>query len=654
MSKRHTRQRRMRASSYATASEAGNRLVIAAAVEDTDTNARTLRGVVVPFGQAGNTSGGRLTFAAGSLSWTDPRRVKLLREHDQRDVIGYATELVETDAGLVATFHVPEGENGDRALAEAANGLRDAFSVGVQLDDATLTRLRRSQGAPVAAAGALREVSQVSVPAFDDARLSAAGVADLIVSSWAPTPGGAPSSTGTAPVSTASSTAPSSTSSTTTAGAAGTTREDTPDMTRRQRLAALRSQDTLTAAEAAELVQLSATPDDQLDTELATAAATVAGAPEQPATASAGTTGPAVVPAVAGAARTHGSPSTYTFSGEGHSIVADLANAALRGDGEARERVERFNAELRNGNPASLAAFVTAAATRDDYDGAGTDVPEVLAPSPRPILQETIDARRPFISRLTRIPITNAQPFAVPGVTAEFDGVGEHTEGTPHRPAGTLTLSGGGMVQPTATSGAWEVSRELLDASNPALDRIAARAMLNDYRRKSESKLIALLSARAAQEGASVYNVDGVIALRTALAAFVNDDEEGADLVALSRGLLSTMLTDIDTTGRAQLPYIGAANAVGTMRAGYTGLTIDGVEMFRSAALDTAANLGAESGIIARSDGILWAESAVQQFRFDEVLGPGVVKLALWAYNGAAITDTADVQVIRAGADPTP
>lgn len=645
MSKRHTRQRRMRSSTYVTASETGNRLVIAAEVADTDTTARTLRGIVVPFGQAGNTSGGRLTFAAGSLSWTDPKRVKLLREHDQRDVIGYATELTETDAGLVATFHVPEGENGDRALAEAANGLRDAFSVGVQLDDATLTRLRRSQGAPVAAAGALREVSQVSVPAFDDARLSAAGVADLIVSSWAPAPGEsatAPSSTGSTP-----------TSSTTTAGAAGTTREETPDMTRRQRLAALRAQDTLTAAEAAELVQLSATPDDQLDVELVTAAAGGT-TPEQPATASASSTRPAVVPAVAGAAQVTGSPSTYTFAGDGHSIVVDLCNAALRGDGEARERVERYNAELRSGNPASLAAFVTAAATRDDIDGQGTDVPDVLAPSPRPILQEVIDARRPFISRLQRIPITNAQPFAVPGVSVEFDGVGPHTEGTPHRPAGTLTLSGGGTVQPTATSGAWEVSRELLDASNPALDRIAARAMLNDYRRKSEAKLIALLSARAAQEGASVYDVDGVIALRTALAGFVNDDEEGADLVALSRGLLATMLTDIDTTGRAQLPYIGAANALGTARAGYTGLTIDGVEMFRSAALDTAENLGAESGIIARSDGILWAESAVQQFRFDEVLGPGVIKLALWAYNGAAITDTADVMVLRAGADPTP
>ena len=49
-----------------------------------DVTARTISGLVVPFGQVGETSQGRLQYGPGSLRWSDPRRVKLLVEHDQR------------------------------------------------------------------------------------------------------------------------------------------------------------------------------------------------------------------------------------------------------------------------------------------------------------------------------------------------------------------------------------------------------------------------------------------------------------------------------------------------------------------------------------------------------------------------------------------
>lgn len=638
---------------FVTASGAGNQLVLAADGAVTASPAeRTISGIVVPYGKAGETSGGRLKFARGSLTWADPKRIKLLREHDQAGaVIGHGVSFTETDEGLFGVFNVPTGDAGDVALVEAANGLRDAFSVGVQLDDATLTRLRRAGGASVDAAGALREVSTVSVPAFDDARMAAH--ADLVVSTW--------TTTTTDP-------------STTTAGSAGTNREETA-VNRRQRLAALRAQTTLSQSEATELAALAALPDSELDAPHEAGSIPAAPAPAEPATpagtgaataatgvttgqpvgATASTTGPTRVPAVAGAAVVTSEPSTYNFAGDGFSIVTDLVNGFTGArDSEAAARVERFNAELRGANPASINAFMTAAATTTDVDGDGTDVSPALAPTPRPIFRDLVDKGRPFISRLETVPITNAQPFAVPGVEADFDGVGTHTEGTPHRPAGKLTLSGGGVVQPKAVSGAWEVSRELVDATNPAIDRVAARAMLRDYRRKSEGNLVSLLSVRALQGGASIYNVDDVMALRDALEDFVNDDEEGADLVALSKGLKRLLIQDVDGVDRPMLPFIGPVNALGTTKAGSTGLAIDGVEMFRAASLDAAANLGAASGILARSEGILWAESSVLQFRFDEVLGPGVIKLALWAYNGAALLDVDDVKILRAGADPTP
>ena len=93
-----------------------------------------------------------------------------------------------------------------------------------------------------------------------------------------------------------------------------------------------------------------------------------------------------------------------------------------------------------------------------------------------------------------------------------------------------------------------------------------------------------------------------------------------------------------DTAGRQLLPAVGPSNAVGTRRAGATGYVIAGTDLVRA-------------GIIAGTDvlavdeqGVLVAESPVATFRFDEVEGPGIVKLALFAYFGAAVLDPTTVE----------
>lgn len=135
-----------------------------------DAERRTITGVLIPAGgTVGHTSAGPTVFVAGSLSWSDPRRVKLLREHQQNDSLGYATSLEWTPEGaLVGSFYVPPSPTGDRALVEAANGIRDGFSVGA----AGLTASRDGAGNLVVTAGALRESSLVSVPAWDDSRVT--------------------------------------------------------------------------------------------------------------------------------------------------------------------------------------------------------------------------------------------------------------------------------------------------------------------------------------------------------------------------------------------------------------------------------------------------------------------------------------------------
>ncbi|MGR5457222.1 hypothetical protein, partial [Vibrio alfacsensis] len=50
--------------------------------------------------------------------------------------VGYMTEFSQPAGNAMrAKFYVPEGEAGDKALADATTGRRDGFSVGVSLYD---------------------------------------------------------------------------------------------------------------------------------------------------------------------------------------------------------------------------------------------------------------------------------------------------------------------------------------------------------------------------------------------------------------------------------------------------------------------------------------------------------------------------------------
>ena len=171
---------------------------------------REVEGLIVPFGPAGFTAAGLLTFRPGSLSWhPDVRRVKLLVEHDQVRSVGHAVELREVTEpvpGIWGRFRVAEGPEGDRVLDEVEDGRRDGFSVGCQLDAATHDRLTRARGGQaVAGSGQLRETSTVSIPAFDDARgqlVTASGLGGLTTMTT-PQPGqpGAPDPAAPAPAS---------------------------------------------------------------------------------------------------------------------------------------------------------------------------------------------------------------------------------------------------------------------------------------------------------------------------------------------------------------------------------------------------------------------------------------------------------------------
>jgi HK97 family phage prohead protease len=140
-----------------------------------DTQSRTLTGRIVTWDEEGFTSAGKTIFAKDSI--TIPKNVKLLLEHDRTRPIGKLTKYEVTDTGIEASFKIAGTIAGDDSLLEAAEGLRDGFSVGIKLNE-----WKNVEGSMVISSSEMIETSLVTDPAIDSARVTEVAATDTEVS----------------------------------------------------------------------------------------------------------------------------------------------------------------------------------------------------------------------------------------------------------------------------------------------------------------------------------------------------------------------------------------------------------------------------------------------------------------------------------------
>lgn len=143
------------------------RINFSAPITAADAETRTLTGTIVPFGATGNTSAGPVIFEAGSFLGLKAEGIKLLLEHDSTAPVGRALEFTVNPGGIVGKFRIAETTRGNDLLVEAADGLRDGFSVGAMIHDFDVV-----DGVMRVAKAELIEVSAVAYPAFTDARIT--------------------------------------------------------------------------------------------------------------------------------------------------------------------------------------------------------------------------------------------------------------------------------------------------------------------------------------------------------------------------------------------------------------------------------------------------------------------------------------------------
>jgi HK97 family phage prohead protease len=134
------------------------------AITAADVATRTISGTIVTWNERGNTSVGPTVFAKDSISM---KNVKLLLEHDRTRPIGKLADYEVNDKGITAKFVLAKTFAADDALEEAATGLRDGFSVGAMINEWS-----NDNGVMKISSASLEEVSLVTDPAIDSARVS--------------------------------------------------------------------------------------------------------------------------------------------------------------------------------------------------------------------------------------------------------------------------------------------------------------------------------------------------------------------------------------------------------------------------------------------------------------------------------------------------
>jgi phage head maturation protease len=129
-----------------------------------DSESRTISGTIVTFEETGNASIGKVQFAKGSI---EPTPVLLNLEHDRSRRIGKTLSIESNDQNMTATFKIAATTAGNDALVEAAEGLRDGFSVEVAFDEYETLK----DGTVRILKGELTAVALTSEPAIRSARV---------------------------------------------------------------------------------------------------------------------------------------------------------------------------------------------------------------------------------------------------------------------------------------------------------------------------------------------------------------------------------------------------------------------------------------------------------------------------------------------------
>jgi HK97 family phage prohead protease/HK97 family phage major capsid protein len=563
-----------------------------------DVEKRTISGLLVPWNQVARSGFAKWRFGRGSLRWHSAKRVKLNLNHERREAIGVAVRLEEVATGLDGTFKIARGDQGDRALALAEDGVLDGFSIELDFDDDSDGWEPAEEGVRQVRRGRLAGVALTGFPAFDDARVDRIAAARLEGHNM---------------------TAEQNLND------PQEVTEENPDAKFDEHMSALAER--VAKNQEAAMAEFTQQVGESLTAGIRATLENL-GDPQGPET---------VRAARFGALK---EPSIYRFDGSGPSLVQDAWNAARNQDEDAIHRIRKFRQQSED--VAALVKTSIAFAPQTTSTAA-----QVVPPGYRPDLYVAdLFRERPLVNLVSNGTINNAAPFTVPTFTSVTTGSATHVEGT--NPSDGSLAFGTKTVTPQAISGRIVLSRELVDSANPAIDQIAMAEMRESYARQTEAILYTLLNgtsgaggtitngfvpsgAQAVTTAGGTDNQTLVKALRKAIADYQFARFARVTGAAMGQGATARLAQAVDTAQRPLFPWVGAQNAAGTGDADDGAWVVDGIRFQPAWAMTGVAAGDSQIFLVNRRDAWVW-ESPLLQFRFEEKQGPANIELNIFGY----------------------
>jgi len=559
----------------------------------TDQQKRTITGLAIPWNKTAYSGGRNWKFLPGSLKWSEDSRVKLDLDHVHGTEFGRGVSFTNNpELGLIASFSVARGQRGDDALGLAADGVYDGLSVWVTFDgegDGWTDDFDNDLA--IVHSATLRKVALTALPAFDDARV--VSVAATRKDTHMPCQQcGNEHAPGVA----------------CTQGNGGVATLAPP------------AAPVFNAAEFAKhLTDGMATA---ITSGIAEAMKNVV-QPQRP-----------TVPA--GRVEVIREAPVYTMNGNGPSFVRDAWRSRTNQDFEAKERLTKFQAQTMD--------MCQAAMDNPEFAINTGNASQVVPPGFRPDLYITqLIKGRPLMGGISRGTLSDATPFNIPSFVSSSGATADHVEGVNPTP-GTLEL-GIVTVTPQAISGTYQITREIADSANPAIDAIATQAMAESYSQQTEGKVYTelngtngvggVITSGFVPSGAQASTTTGqgeelIDGIKAAQALYPFRRFSAIDFGYLSQEGTTELSSAKDTTGRPLIPWVGPQNAVGQQRQ-VGGYPIDGVTW--ESAWSMSGNAAGDADAIGGNRNDVWGwESPMLMFRFEERNGPALIDLALFGY----------------------
>lgn len=550
-----------------------------------DIEARTIFGLVVPYGATSQMNRGRkYRFGRGSLELpADRSRVKLRMAHGAGTEVAYAMEFTDSPEGMWGKFKVARGPEGDRALQLAADKIWDGLSVGLRAE----STFDYSTDPATAINAIVGEVSLTPDPSFTDSRVHAVRASNHDREEH-----------------------PAMTTETTTPPAPAPVTPPAPDVSRETG----NERVTFSAADLTKAI---------IDGFAALA--------------------PAQRPVIVG--NPHGAPTfdvnepaPYRFDGHRgeHVFSSDLRMALQFNDAEAAQRLEKFM-ELAGPQLAGPEFNVTVA-------NAATINPNINRPD---LYVDQREYEYPIWNAINKGGLTDNTPFVLPKFSASSGLVADHVEGT--EPTGGAFSTTAQTITPSALSGKVIINREVWDqGGNPQLDTILWRQITRAYYEGLEAAAVTFINALApttitVTTAAADAALEASITSQLVPLQYIRGGNRFRDFM-VQVDLMKALVAAKDTAGRKLFPVIGPQNATGTTSAFFSSVNIGGLIGRPAWALAASGAVAANSFLFDRGDISGWA-SAPRKLTMDNI-AVATVSIGVWGYKALACTDLTGLRFV--------